>query len=143
MAGRTMATRVIALALAGALCACSEAPRRSPQPSPGTYAVMTLQATIRGVSETLNAARVSPEFFRSAQVRPLLGRFIVDADRRAGARLVVVLGYDLWQRRFHASPQVIGTMIQLNGASATIIGIAKQGFDFPHGTLLWVPKQAS
>ena len=143
MAGRTMATEVFALALAGALCACSEAPRRFPEPSPGTYSVLTLQATIGGVSETLHAARVSPEFFRSAQVRPLLGRFIMDADRRASARLVVVLGYDLWRRRFHASPQVIGTMMQLNGASATIIGIARPGFAFPHGTLLWVPKQAS
>ncbi|MGD0310590.1 MAG: ABC transporter permease [Acidobacteriota bacterium] len=143
MAVRTMATRVFVLALASALCACSEAPRRFPEPSAGTYSVVTLQATISGVSEILQAARVSPEFFRSAQVRPLLGRFIVDSDRRAGARLVVVLGYDLWQRRFHASPQVVGTMIQLNGASATIIGIAKPGFNFPHGTLLWVPKQAS
>jgi hypothetical protein len=142
MADHTMATWVFALALAGVLCACSEAPRRFPEPSAGTYSVMTLQATIGGVSETLHAARVSPEFFRSAQVRPLLGRFIVDADRRAGSRPVVVLGYDLWQRRFHASPQVIGTMIQLNGASATIIGIAKPGFDLPHGTLLWVTKQA-
>lgn len=143
MAGRAIATMILVLALAGALCACSEAPRRSPQPSPGTYSTLTLQVTIGGVSETLHAARVSPEFFRSAQVRPLFGRFIVDADRRAGARLVVVLGYDLWQRRFHASLQVIGTMIQLNGASATIIGIAKLGFDLPHGTLLWVPKQTS
>jgi hypothetical protein len=143
MAGHTITTRVFALALAGVLYACSEAPRRFPEPSAGAYSVVTLQATIGGVSESLNAARVSPEFFRSAQVRPLLGRFIVDADRRAGARPVVVLGYDLWQRRFHASPRVIGTMIQLNGASATIIGIAKQGFDLPHGTRLWVPKQAN
>ena len=143
MAGPTMATRVFALALASVSWACSEAPRRFPEPAPGTYSSLTLQATIGGVSESLNAARVSPEFFRSAQVRPLLGRFFVDADRRAGARPVVVLAYNLWQRRLHSSAQAIGTIIKLNGASATVIGIAKPGFDLPHGTLLWVPKQAT
>jgi predicted permease len=39
-----------------------------------------------------------------------------------------VLSYEYWQRRFRASPKVIGQQLVLNGHAYQVIGISRQGF---------------
>ena len=45
--------------------------------------------------------------FRVARVAPLLGRYLVVGDERIGAPLVLVIGYNVWQRRFAGDRDVI------------------------------------
>ena len=66
-----------------------------------------------------------------AEVRPLLGRFFVDADSGSSARSVVVLSHDLWVERFGSSPMMIGRDIELDGRHTTVVGVAPPGFGFP------------
>ncbi|HEV2915213.1 MAG TPA: ABC transporter permease, partial [Pyrinomonadaceae bacterium] len=64
-------------------------------------------------------------------VKPVLGRSFTREEDQPGAAPVIVIGYDLWQRRFNADPGIVGKEIMLSGRSATVLGVLPQGFKFP------------
>lgn len=86
---------------------------------------------------------VSGDFFRILGVTPATGRVIGPRDAVPYSPTpVVVLGYDLWQRRFGGSAGVIGTTVTLDGDPVTVIGVAPRGFVGAmslHPMELWVP----
>lgn len=45
----------------------------------------------------------------------------------------VVLGHDLWQRRFGGDRGIVGRSITLDSAPYTVLGVMPLGFDFPGG----------
>lgn len=85
----------------------------------------SLSLTHNGPAERLSGIAVSTDYFSTLGLRPALGRLLSAGDEEA---LVAVLGYDLWQRRFGGDPGVVGSVIQLNGKSLTVVGIAPRGF---------------
>ena len=70
---------------------------------------------------------VSPEFFRTFGVGPLVGRALSESDVR-GPR-AVVLSYGLWQRQFGGSDSAIGTSITLSGVPYQLIGVMPRDFE--------------
>lgn len=68
-----------------------------------------------------------------------LGRWFNAEEDKPGAAPTVVLGHALWQNRFKSSPAVIGTQVKVNGAWATVIGVAAAGFRFPEEAMLFYP----
>jgi putative ABC transport system permease protein len=64
-------------------------------------------------------------------VAPALGRTFVAADDAAGDDNQVVLSYELWQRRYRGSSDVLGRPILLNGRNSTVVGVMPRGFQFP------------
>ena len=52
----------------------------------------------------------------------------LDEDRTPGMDGIVMLGHALWQRRFGGDPNVLGTVIRLNGAPYTVVGVLPPGF---------------
>ena len=103
------------------------------------YTTFTLNRTGVEHPEQLDAAGVSPSFFRVMASQPALGRYLAEGEEGPKAPPVVVLSYSLWRGRFGADPQIIGKSIQLDRRSYTIVGVMPQGFDFPHGTQIWRP----
>ena len=91
--------------------------------------------------EPVTVAETSASAFRVARVPPLLGRPLLDADEQPGAPPVVVLGYNVWQRRFNGRSDVIGQTVQLGRAATTVVGVMPEGFTFPINHRLWVPLQ--
>lgn len=89
--------------------------------------------------ETVNVAEITASGFRVARVPPFLGRPILDTDERPGAPSTLVLGYDIWQRRFSADPQIVGKTVQLGSATHTVVGVMPEGFAFPIANSVWVP----
>jgi hypothetical protein len=110
------------------------------EPPIDSYSVSVFQVRIDGNTEPLDGATVSREFFKTAQVRPLVGRFFVDGDYRTKTQSVVVINQELWQRRLHGAPQVIGTALTVNDRPVTVIGVAERGFAVPKGTQVWLPR---
>jgi hypothetical protein len=53
-----------------------------------------------------------------------IGRGLLAADDRPGAPPVVVIAEPLWRRQFGASPGILGTVVRLNGAAYTVVGVA-------------------
>src|SRR5438067_486273 len=86
--------------------------------------------------EMLAGSRVDPALFRTLGVRPIIGRDFTDDDARMGAGRVVVLGYELWRRRFGGDPRVVGRMVALGAESYQVVGVMPEGFAFPRGAEL-------
>jgi predicted permease len=94
-------------------------------------------------AEVTTGSIVSANYFDAIGVRPILGRgFEADEDVGNNAHPVVVISYDLWQKRFRGDPQIVGKMQRLNNIPHTIIGVTPERF---YGTFVgwamnfWVP----
>jgi putative ABC transport system permease protein len=83
--------------------------------------------------ERILGVRASASLFPVLRVDPMLGRTFTEEEDRPGGTPVVVLSYSLWQRRFNADVNVVGTPITLNNQTYTVIGVMPAGFDFPGG----------
>jgi hypothetical protein len=92
-----------------------------------------------GSVELAAVAEISAAGFRIARVPPLVGRPIADADGAPGAAPVVVIGYDVWQRRFAGARDVIGRELRLGTDVHTVIGVMPDGFQFPLNFRYWIP----
>src|SRR6184192_3774941 len=55
--------------------------------------------------------QVTPEFFSTLRVPPLLGRTFVAEDGIPGHERAVILSFDLWQPQYGAEPKIIGAKI--------------------------------
>jgi MacB-like periplasmic core domain len=85
---------------------------------------------------------VSPDFFQTFGVAPLLGRTLTESDLTGPP--VVVLSHGLWLRQFAGSPGVIGTSIRLSDVSHQVVGVMPRDFDVrildrPEGLEFWTP----
>jgi putative ABC transport system permease protein len=106
----------------------------------GAYRTITRNLMItQGLAEPVFAAEMTAAAFRVLRVPPLLGRTLVEADERAGAPAVAVIGYDLWHSRFQRDSGVIGRTVRITGVPATIVGVMPDGFAFPRTQELWAP----
>ena len=97
--------------------------------------------TADGSVELVAVAEISAAGFRVARVPPLIGRVIVDADLAPGAAPVIVIGHDVWQRRFAGARDVIGRELRLGETVHTVVGVMPDGFQFPFNFRYWVPLQ--
>jgi predicted permease len=73
---------------------------------------------------------VTQNFFQVLGVQPILGRLFTAAEALHGAPNVLLLSYPMWQRQFHADPNIVGSKADFNGQSFTIIGVLPKSFDF-------------
>jgi putative ABC transport system permease protein len=95
--------------------------------------------TADGAVELATVAEISAAGFRIARVPPLIGRPITDADAAPGAAPVVVIGHDVWQRRFAGARDVIGRELRLGKDVHTVVGVMPDGYQFPFNFRYWVP----
>ena len=87
---------------------------------------------------------VSGNFFDVLRVRPELGRFFIGGERddAQNAHPVVVIAHAYWQGRLNSNPNVIGTTLQINQHTFTVIGVAPEGFQGAMPGLsfdMWMP----
>jgi len=90
-----------------------------------------LNLTSMGEPERVQGARITADFFSLLGVRPVLGRSFLSEEDRPGGRSVVLLSYELWQRRFGSDARIVGSSVQLDGEPYTVVGITPAGFRFP------------
>src|SRR5688572_20312751 len=68
---------------------------------------------------------VSGNYFDVIGVQATYGRtFFAEEDEVPNRNPVVVISHDLWQRRFHSDPSLVGQTITLNNQQLTVIGVA-------------------
>ncbi len=100
--------------------------------------------------ERMRAVRVSPGFFGTLGIAPMLGREFAESDAYGTAR-VVILSYRLWQREFQSDPGIVGKVIRLNRESWSVAGVLPAGVQHVGGAYrspmhgdtvdLWWPLQ--
>ncbi len=94
-----------------------------------------------GDPERVWGQATTSNFFDVAQMRMALGRGFRNGEERLP---VVVLGYNLWQRRFGADPSIAGKTVLLSGRPYTVVGVAPalfHGLDQILYTQFWVPLE--
>ena len=89
--------------------------------------------------EQIPTAETTASMFRVVQVPPILGRPLLESDELPGAPPVVVLGYDVWKRRFAGRSDVVGESVQIGRVAATVVGVMPEGFQFPINHKMWAP----
>jgi predicted permease len=96
----------------------------------------------RGLNNLDGAWAVTANYFRLIGTDPQFGRFFADADDEAAATPVAVISDRLWRAEFAAQRAAVGSTINLNGTTVTIVGVARPEFFGDRvGTFadLWVP----
>jgi predicted permease len=98
-----------------------------------------------GNPEPLPIEVVSASYFSVMRAPLASGRGFVEDDGIVGpAAQSVVIGHDTWQRRFGGTTDVIGTPLELNGVTFTVVGIMARGFNGVSGLAqAWIPSTAA
>ncbi|HEV2834504.1 MAG TPA: ABC transporter permease [Pyrinomonadaceae bacterium] len=105
------------------------------------YGDFNLSATGDG-PERIQGAYVTANLFQVLRISPALGRLFASDEDQFGKHHVVLLSDKLWQRRFAANPNIVGSEIRLAGESYTIAGVMPRGlpfFDNLPEVELWTP----
>src|SRR3954469_15839790 len=96
-----------------------------------------------GDARPVKVAEMSVSGFRLAGGEPLMGRVLVEADQQAAAPAVVVIGYEVWRTRFGSDPNVLGRAVQLGNQHPTVVGVMREGFEFPVSHDAWLPLKTA
>ena len=96
-----------------------------------------------GDSRPVNVAEMSVSGFRVADGEPLMGRVLIEADEQPAAPAVAVIGYEVWRTRFDSDPHVLGRDVQLGNEHATVVGVMREGFEFPVSHDVWLPLKTA
>lgn len=83
-----------------------------------------------GATERIPTTRVSPEFFETLGMPPIIGRGFTEAETAYGTDRVAVLTDAFWRQRLNADPNVLGRSLRVNGGSITIVGVLPPEFRF-------------
>ena len=106
----------------------------------GVYAARGVEWMRPEGGVTLRGAAVTPSMFPLLRATPHLGRLFSEEDGRAGAEGVVLLSYRAWTARFALDPDIVGTVLTLDAAPHTVIGVLAEGFSFPSpDEEIWTP----
>jgi putative ABC transport system permease protein len=106
-------------------------------------AVPTNMIVAGGQPENVLVVAMTAAGFRLTRVPPLIGRSLVENDEGEGAPNVLVIGEEMWRKRFQADPSILGQSIQLGATSFSIVGVMPEKFKFPVNDRLWMPLRAS
>ena len=112
-----------------------------------------LNLTGSGEPEQLLGARVSSGYFAVLALRPIVGRLFLPEEYEPGRDSVVMLGQQIWARRFGSDPNIGGRSITLDGQIYTVTGVMPAGiyptwptvsgrisFD-PANAQFWIPMR--
>ena len=83
-------------------------------------------------SESLEGMRVTGDYFRVTGLQPVMGRTFLESETGPTPAQVVLLGYDVWQRKFQGDPNIVGKGIRISrrDTPVTVIGVMPQGVRF-------------
>jgi putative ABC transport system permease protein len=83
-------------------------------------------------SESIEGLVVTKDYFQLTGLQPVLGSAFVEPAVGSAPAQVILLGYEFWQRRFNADPQIIGKTVRISryDVPPTVIGVMPPGVRF-------------
>jgi putative ABC transport system permease protein len=83
-------------------------------------------------SESIQGMVVTKDYFRVAGLQPVLGRTFLESETAATAAPAIILGHDLWQRKFNGDPHILGKTVRISRQETppTVIGVMPPGVRF-------------
>src|ERR1700675_2335363 len=107
--------------------------RRGHIPAFTSLAIYTYGAEIiggPGSTERQETLRVSPDFFATLELGPVIGRTFTDEETTSQTNHVAILSDTFWRQRYNADPHVLGRHIRVNSVPRTVIGVLPPAFRF-------------
>ncbi|MGH9838934.1 MAG: ADOP family duplicated permease [Blastocatellia bacterium] len=90
-----------------------------------------------GPAKKVSVNLVTPNFFRTLGVSPILGRSFSDEDKEDD--FVVILGNSFWKEQFGGDPAIIGKTLRLNDMfSFTVVGVLPAGEPWIDAHIYWL-----
>src|SRR5258708_11459174 len=83
-----------------------------------------------GSTERLQTMRVSPDFFSTLGLGPVIGRTFTDEETTYETDQVAILSDAFWRQRYNADPGMVGKQIRVNSVPRTVIGVLPPSFRF-------------
>jgi len=90
-------------------------------------------------AEQVDGSAVSPGFFSTLQVQPLVGRAFSKDEDQPGRSNVVVLSHRFWQEHFASRGEIVGHEITLDGSHYLVAGVMPPSFRLPDFAQIWTP----
>jgi putative ABC transport system permease protein len=83
-------------------------------------------------SESMEGMAVTRDYFGLLGVQPMIGRTFLESETGFPPAPVVIIGYDLWRRKYNGDPNVIGKPLRMSRRDTppTIIGVMPPGIRF-------------
>jgi len=102
-----------------------------------------------GEPEEVPGQLATPNLFSLLGLNAIKGRTFLPDDGKDAQAPVIVIGYDLWQRRFGGEPNIVGRKVMLNNRANEIIGVLgpdsgwflQKGSQISHPPEIWMPWQ--
>ncbi len=102
-----------------------------------------LTLTGGGEPEVVTGVRVSASFAQVLGVSPLLGSGFIPAHDSPGGAPVAMISSELWQRRFHADPGIVGKPVILGTTPYSIVGVLPAHLQYPYPNVdAWMTRPA-
>jgi predicted permease len=83
-----------------------------------------------GSTEREPTMRVSPDFFATLGLGPVIGRTFTEEETTSETDHVAILSDTFWRQQYNADPNVIGKQIRVNAVPRTVIGVLPPTFRF-------------
>jgi predicted permease len=98
--------------------------------SVGAYRDGTAVVGEAGATELEPVTRVSPDFFSTLGLGPVMGRAFTEAETTRQNDGVAIVTDAYWRQRLDGDPKVIGRRIRVNGQARTVVGVLPPDFSF-------------
>ncbi len=83
-----------------------------------------------GETEQIPVSRVSPDFFSTLGLGPVMGRAFTEAETVQGKNSAAILTDSYWRQHLGGDPRVLGRTIRVNAISRTVVGVLPPRFSF-------------
>jgi putative ABC transport system permease protein len=113
----------------------------------GIWASGTIALTREGTPEQIRFGFVTANFFDVLGAESALGRTFRPEDSMAGAEPAILIGWELFERRFGADRSIVGRKIHVDDHLATVVGVMPKDFrlllppdaSVPDHLQAWIP----
>jgi predicted permease len=102
-----------------------------------------LPSPVSGGSEParVTIAEVTGGFFEALGVEPFRGRVFAAEEQRLHGAPAAIVSYGYWRRYLAGAADLSAFHLRLEGAVYPVIAVMPQGFDFPSGVSVWIPRE--
>jgi putative ABC transport system permease protein len=94
---------------------------------------------INGSVQRLSTVMVDDDFLKVLGYQPMLGRDLRAEDDLPNAAPTILVPYSTWVMQFNSDKEVVGRAVDVDGRSATVVGVLPQAFHFFSGAELVMP----
>lgn len=101
----------------------------------------TFNVVVDTYAERFTGDLVTSDYFNVLGVQPELGSFFEKGDDAPSAPAKAVISYNLWKNHFDRRESIVGDHLTINGVPTIVVGIAREGFDFPSVNDIWVNER--